>query len=140
MKLAVWVGTRKGAFVFRTANRRSWKIEGPFFRGWEVNHVSQDKRDSSRLYAAVNSAWLGPHIHSSMNGGKTWKLSEQGLELKSIPDGKLARVWHIASGAADEPKVVYAGADPAVLYRSEDWGKSWAEVTSLNNHATRAKW
>lgn len=53
--VAVWVGTRKGAFVFRSTNRKSWAVEGPFFRGWEVNHVSPDPRDPNRIYAAVNS-------------------------------------------------------------------------------------
>ena len=71
LPISVWVGTRKGAFVFRSANRKSWDIEGPFFRGWEVNHVAADPRDPGRVYAAVNSAWFGPHIHSSSNGGKT---------------------------------------------------------------------
>jgi len=39
--VAVWVGTRKGAFVFRSTNRKSWDIDGPFVRGWEVNHVAE---------------------------------------------------------------------------------------------------
>jgi len=29
------------------------------------------------MYAAVNSAWFGPHIHRSTNRGKSWKLSEK---------------------------------------------------------------
>ena len=138
--VSVWVGTRKGAFVFRSTNRRSWDVDGPHFRGWEVNHVAQDPRDPKRIYAAVNSAWFGPHIHLSVNGGKTWKPSDEGFALKSLPDAKLARAWHIEPGHADQPGVVYAGADPGVLFRSDDWGKGWQEVTSLNTHATRSQW
>jgi hypothetical protein len=138
--ISVWVGTRKGAFVFRSANRRSWEMEGPFFRGSEVNHVVGDPRDPTRVYAAVNSGWFGPHLHASVDGGGTWNQSEDGFEIKSLPGAKLARAWHIEPGHADQPGVVYAGADPGVLFRSEDWGKSWQEVTSLNNHATREKW
>ena len=138
--VSVWVGTRKGAFVFRSTNRKSWDIDGPFFRGWEVNHVAADPRDPKRIYAAVNSAWFGPHIHSSANGGKTWKPSDEGFAIKSLPETKLARAWHIEPGHADRPGVVWAGADPGVLFRSEDWGKGWQEVTSLNTHSTRAQW
>ncbi|MCH7979234.1 MAG: hypothetical protein IH935_09690 [Acidobacteria bacterium] len=138
--LALWIGTRKGAFVFRTTDRKRWDTEGPFFKGCEVNHVAQDGRDPRRLYAAVNSAWFGPHIHASSNGGKSWKLSENGLEVKSLPKTKLGRIWNICPASADEPKVVYAGADPALLFRSEDWGRSWEEVRSLNRHATRPHW
>ena len=138
--VTVWVGTRKGAFAFRSSNRKNWDVDGPHFRGWEVNHVAQDPRDPKRLYAAVNSAWFGPHIHASSDGGKTWSPSDEGFAVKSLPETKLARAWHIEPGHADQPGVVYAGADPGVLFRSDDWGKNWQEVTSLNTHATRAKW
>ncbi|MDA1234456.1 MAG: exo-alpha-sialidase [Acidobacteria bacterium] len=136
----LWVGTRKGAFVFRSADRRKWAAEGPFLPGGEINCVVQDPRDPKRVYAAVNSAWFGPHLHVSTNGGKTWKLSEKGLELKSVEGESLKRIWKIQPGHADEPKVVYLGGDPGALFRSEDYGKSWSEVTSLNQHATRKRW
>jgi photosystem II stability/assembly factor-like uncharacterized protein len=138
--LTVWIGTRKGAFAATTRNRKAWSIDGPHFRGLEVNHVSQDPREPKRMYAAVNSSWFGPHIHGSTNGGKTWKLSEKGLELKCVPNESLKRVWNICPGAADEPGVVYAGGDPGALFRSRDWGKNWEEVTSLTAHPTRDKW
>jgi hypothetical protein len=138
--LAVWAGTRKGAFVFRSRNRKTWAVEGPFFRGSEVYHVSQDPREPHRLYAAVNSAWFGAHIHASTDTGKSWKLSEAGLEIKCLPDTSLKRVWRVEPGAADAPAVVYAGGDPGVLFRSADWGKTWAEVPSLTAHSTRDRW
>jgi len=139
-EISVWAGTRKGAFRFRSRDRKAWKVEGPFFRGLEVNHVAQDPREPQRFYAAVNSAWFGAHIHASGDGGKEWKLSETGLEVKCLPNTSLARVWRIEPGAADEPGVVYAGGDPGVLFRSGDWGESWAEVASLTAHPTRARW
>jgi len=139
-QIAVWAGTRKGAFAFRSRDRKTWKTEGPFFRGMEVHHLAQDPREPNRLYAAVNSAWFGAHIHASEDGGKSWKLSEAGLEVKSLPETSLKCVWHIEPGAADEPGVVYAGGDPGVLFRSGDWGRSWEEVVSLNTHATRSRW
>ena len=138
--ITVWAGTRKGAFVFRSRNRKTWSVEGPFFRGWEVNHVARDPRQPQRLYAAVNSAWFGAHIHASTNAGKTWKLSEAGLEMNCIPETSLKRIWRIEPGAGDEPGVVYAGGDPGVLFRSADWGRTWAEVPSLTAHATRQRW
>ena len=138
--VSVWAGTRKGAFVFRSSNRKTWRIEGPFFRGWEVHHVAQDPREPARHYAAINSAWFGAHIHTSTDGGKNWKLSEAGLEIKCLPETSLKRVWHVEPGAADEPGAVYAGGDPGVLFKSEDWGQNWSEVPSLTAHATRDRW
>jgi hypothetical protein len=144
MKLAapvsVWVGTRKGAFVFRSTNRKSWDCGRPFFRGSEVNHVAPDPRNPKRLYCSREQRVVRSPYHASSNGGKSWKLSEDGFEIKSLPGAKLARTWHIEPGHADQPGVVYAGADPGVLFRSENWGKSWQEVTSLNRHKSRSKW
>ena len=93
--VSVWAGTRKGAFRFRSRDRKKWTVEGPVFSGWEVNHVAQDPREPNRLYAAVNSAWFGAHIHASGDGGKSWKLSEAGLEVKSVPDASLKRIWRV---------------------------------------------
>ena len=36
----------------------------------------------------------------------------------------LARIWQLAPGPADEPDVLYAGVEPAALFRSDDGGRS----------------
>lgn len=153
----IWVGTRKGAFVFTSKDRKKWDCDGPFFSGQEVHHVAQDPRDPKRHYAAVGNAWFGSHLHASTDHGKTWQISEKGLEvkgitgkswavtekgmeLKEIPDATLKRIWHVAPGADDEPGVVYVGAEPAVLFRSGDNGANWEMVRSLSDHSTRPKW
>ena len=136
----IWVGTRKGAFAFRSTDRKKWEADGPHFRGAEINHVVQDPRNPRMVYATVNNAWVGPHLHASKNGGKTWKLSEKGLELKSVPDASIKRLWHIQPGHAAEPGVVWLGAEPGALFRSADWGASWQEVASLNAHSSRSEW
>jgi photosystem II stability/assembly factor-like uncharacterized protein len=155
--IRVWVGTRKGAFAFTSEDRKKWDCDGPFFAGQEVHHVAQDPRDPKRHYAAVGNAWFGPHLHASKDNGKTWQVSEKGLEvkgitgkswqvtekgmeLKDLPDATLKRIWNIAPGAADEPGAVYLGADPGVLFRSGDNGANWEMVPGLCNHPTREKW
>jgi len=153
----IWVGTRKGAFAFTSKDRKKWTAEGPFFGGQEVHHVAQDPRDPKRHYAAVGNAWFGPHLHASSDNGKSWKISEKGLEvhgivgkswvvtdkgmeMKETPEATLKRIWHIKPGAADEPGMVYLGGDPGVLFRSGDNGANWEMMNGLNNHPTRSKW
>lgn len=135
----IWVGTRKGAFLFHSTDRRNWTTEGPFFPGEEVHHVAQDRRDR-RVFAAVNNAWFGPHLYSTTNGGRKWNLSDKGLEVQGIEGATLKRIWHIAPGHEDEPGVIYLGADPGVLFRSGDRGASWDMVRGLSQHPTREKW
>ncbi len=140
MAVEVWVGTHKGAFRLHTADRVHWDLEGPHFAGDEVHHVAQDPRDPERFYAAAGSAWFGSHLYTSVDGGKNWKQSDEGLALQGIEGGTLKRIWHVAPGADDERGVVYLGAEPGALFRSEDWGESWRQCDGLTRHSTREKW
>jgi photosystem II stability/assembly factor-like uncharacterized protein len=136
----IWVGTRKGAFLFSSGDRKKWDVSGPHLAGNEVHHVAADPRNPKRIYASGGNAWFGPHLYASKNGGKTWELSEEGLTLKDVPGKSLARIWHIAPGAPDEPGMVYLGGDPGVLFRSDDNGAHWGLMSSLSEHPTREKW
>jgi hypothetical protein len=139
-KVTIWVGTRKGAFAFRSRDRKRWDIEGPVFPGSEVNHIVQDPRNPKITYAGLYTIWFGPHLQVTRNGGKTWKLSEAGLEMKCVPDTSLKRIWYIQPGRDDQPGVVWLGGEPGALFRSGDWGRTWQEVVSLTAHPTRPLW
>ncbi|MDA1002699.1 MAG: exo-alpha-sialidase [Chloroflexi bacterium] len=52
----------------------------------------------------------------------------------------VGNVWHVQPGHAAQPGVVYAGTQPAGLFRSEDWGERWAPVETLNRHEYRQFW
>ena len=52
----VLVGTRKGAFVLTSDERRvDWTVQGPLFPGWEVHHVKASPLNPDRIYAAQSS-------------------------------------------------------------------------------------
>ncbi len=63
-KLTVGAGARTGAFAFTSRNRKTWSVDGPHFRGWEVNHVSHDP---AGVYAATTP---GQVFHSRDSGNK----------------------------------------------------------------------
>ncbi len=139
--IVVLVGTRKGAFLFRSdARRRAWTIEGPFHQGQDIRHFILDSRDGDALYAAVNNDWFGSDIQRSRNGGRTWLKTKGGVRYAEDAGLSVKRIWHIRPGRASELGVVYAGVDPAGLFRSEDSGETWAEVKGLNRHSTRERW
>jgi photosystem II stability/assembly factor-like uncharacterized protein len=80
------VGTRKGAFVLTSdGKRKSWKVDGPYFAGWEIYHMKGSPVDPNRLYASQTSAWFGQIIQRSDNGGKTWDTP--GGALPTTPTG-----------------------------------------------------
>ena len=60
MKIRVLVGTKKGAFILTSdGKRKSWKVSGPLFSGWEVYHMAGSPADPDRIYASQTSGWFG---------------------------------------------------------------------------------
>ncbi len=139
--VVVLVGTRKGAFVFRgDARRRAWSVEGPHFIGESVHHFILDPRDDETLYATTRSDWWGPDVQRSHNWGRTWLRTKGGVRYARDAGLSVTCIWHIRPGRESEPGVVYAGVDPAGLFRSADGGATWEEVRGLNRHPTRKRW
>jgi photosystem II stability/assembly factor-like uncharacterized protein len=147
----VLVGTRKGAFVLRSdGTRKTWQVDGPFFPGWEIYHVNGSPADPNRLYASQTSGWFGQQMQRSDDGGKTWEpigkdfLYDGDVGTHQWYDGtqrawEFKRIWHIEP-SADDPEVVYAGAEDAAIFRSGDGGKSWKELTALRKHSSAPSW
>ena len=129
------VGTRKGAFLLDgDETRRAWSIRGPFCDGFEVRDVSYDPSDGS-IYAAAASPWFGPAVFRSPDLGASWTHSSAGLTYgDNGPD--LTRVWNVTAAHG----AIYAGVEPAGLFRSEDKGTTWREVEGLRAHPSRPEW
>jgi photosystem II stability/assembly factor-like uncharacterized protein len=139
-RMQVLVGTRKGAFIYTSDEKRQgWEITQPLLAGWEVFHMMADARsDPRRLYAAANNPWWGPSIAKSTDGGKTWDQRSQGLGFPPDMGLTIENVWFVKPGHDTEPGAVYAGTQPAGLFRSEDYGESWSSVDSINRHEFRS--
>ena len=135
------VGTKKGGFMFRSdAQRKVWRLESSHFPGLNVHHFVLDPRDREILYAGAYSEWWGSDIQRSRNWGRTWQRTKGGVRYEKDSGLSVKCVWNICPGRATEPGVLYAGVDPAGLFRSEDGGVTWSEVKGINRHPTRKQW
>jgi photosystem II stability/assembly factor-like uncharacterized protein len=86
--IRVLVGTRKGAFILTSDNKRKkWHVDGPHFAGWEIYHMNGSPADPDRLYASQTSSWFGQIIQRSDDGGKTWSQPGSGGKLEPAPGG-----------------------------------------------------
>ena len=142
MPVQLLVGTRKGAFIYTAdAGRRAWTISEPLLAGWSIHHMAVDtRRDPPRLYAAAGHWAWGPSVARSDDGGDTWEQSSPGLAFPQDMGISVQNVWNVRPGHDAQPGVVFAGVQPAGLFRSEDWGDSWAPVDTLNRHDHRTFW
>jgi len=136
------VGTRKAAFIYTSDRKRqSWELSQPIYTGWSVYHMAADTRGPSpKLYAAANHWAWGPSVARSADLGDTWDYKSPGLGFPQDMGVTVQNVWHVAPGHPSQPGVVWAGTQPAGLFRSEDWGESWQPVDGINRHQTRERW
>ena len=143
-KVRITVGTRKGAFILTSNEKReNWDVEGPFFGGWEIYHITGTPTDPNRLYASQTSGWFGQVIQRSNDAGKTWETMGNEFAYQGTPgthkwyDGsqhpwEFKRVWHLEPSFTD-PDLLYAGVEDAGLFRSADGGKTWQELAGLRD-------
>ena len=134
-KVVLLVGTKKGLFLAEANESRSkWDVRGPYCDAWPVNHAAYDAK-SGTIYAAGMNAWFGPAIWKSTDLGASWTHSSEGLGYGEGADPVTA-AW-LVKPAGD---VVYAGVEPAGLFRSLDGGVNWEHVEGLRDHPTRPHW
>ncbi len=150
-RVRVLVGTRKGAFVLTSDGKRDdWAVSGPEFPGWEVYHLKGSPVDHDRLYASQSTGWFGQLIQRSDDGGQSWQPVGKEFSYDGVPgthqwyDGtphpwEFARVWHLEPSLTDR-ETVYAGVEDAALFRSDDGGEKWQELSGLRGHDTGPRW
>jgi hypothetical protein len=151
-RVVVCVGTKRGLFVLDSDRTRDrWALRGPYLKGWPVYHATVDARGTPRIFAAGASEVFATTVFSGDLEGKKFAAAKKPPVPPKLLPKPLAfakkygipvtpRVWHVEPARASEKNVLYAGTAPAGLFRSEDAGRTWEEVTSLTRHPTRKHW
>lgn len=130
------VGTKKGLFVLEGEPGGEFELSARAFAGEPVDYALRDRRDG-RLLATSTSPFYGPKIWHAEDPSDEWSQAD-GVALPQDGDEVLARIWVIAPGESDG--LLYAGADPGVLFESRDGGESWELNRALFEHPTRKDW
>ncbi|MCU1484952.1 MAG: glycosyl hydrolase repeat-containing glycosyl hydrolase [Actinomycetia bacterium] len=141
--VVVLVGTTKGLFALAAgADRTTWQLAGPWFRGEEIGAAALDVRGGrARLLVGATSSHWGPSVYRSDDLGATWVEPEPGtLRFPDAAEASVARVWQLQPGAEAQPDVVFAGVEPAALFRSDDGGATFRLDQGLWDHPHRPQW
>lgn len=91
-------------------------IRGGLFAGC---HLPRDAKDGGGLYFSPDS-------------GRTWEKRTQGLTTQHI--------FSVRSVVEDGKPIIYAGAEPAGLFRSDDYGETWQDLPALRTVPNNDKW
>jgi len=136
------IGTRKGLWLARSDDRRTWALEGPHLLMSEVASVAVDtRRERARLLVGTHSEHWGPTVLWSDDLGATFQETERGaIQFPVDTDAALARVWQLQPDSAGRPDVVWAGCEPTSLWRSDDGGRTFALSRGLWEHPHRPEW
>lgn len=123
-------GTDKGLIVYEWKHKR-WDLKDILFVGLPVSAFHQTS--SGDWWVALNHKHWGPKIYVSTDKGESF--SE-----KAVPRFKTAQqlrsIWSIKS----KEDQIYLGTEPAALFRSNNGGESFEELTALSAHESRPKW
>jgi photosystem II stability/assembly factor-like uncharacterized protein len=137
------LGTAKGVFFIEDEEQR-----GPYFADERFLAVAM-RPDGLVLAASVSEHW-GPTWRRSDDFGETWAEHDErviafphGLEWtdhwsQQTQKAALLQVWQIHLPEAGG--TIYAGVEPAALFRSEDDGRSFELVRGLWDHPDRPQW
>jgi hypothetical protein len=137
------VGTTKGAFLFASdPDRAKWRSAGPYFRGQAVYAIRFDGRGGRRrLLAGTESSHWGAVVRHSDDLGRSWTDPAEGnVRFPADTGAALARVWQLQPAGAEAPDTVWAGVEPAALFRSDDAGETFELVRGLWDHPHRPRW
>jgi photosystem II stability/assembly factor-like uncharacterized protein len=100
-----------------------------------MNHVAADPATGT-IYGGGGNEWFGPAVWKSADLGRTWTHSSEGLAY-AAGETPIKTVWSVAPGVGG---ALYAGVEPAGLFRSRDGGETWRHVAGLREHPSRPNW
>ena len=124
------------------SSKTGWKTRESL-KGTSPQCVAFDPSNPNRAYCGT----FGNGLWKTDDGGETWKRIGKEEEEDSSNDSISSRtqvmsvsVSHLERGRKNGFNTVYVGTEPTALYRSDDGGKSWKRMSSINNLKSSSSW
>jgi hypothetical protein len=105
-------------------SRAAWTAGGG---GLCLHSIVPDPRDPARLYVAISAAG----VFRTDDGGFRWRPLNRGVRADFLPDRfpEVGQCVHKLGIDAENPDVLYQQ-NHCGVYRSDDRGESWTEITA----------
>jgi photosystem II stability/assembly factor-like uncharacterized protein len=123
----LYVGTVDGVYVLDRGRNGQWTRER---RGLENVHVGSLASIDGKFFAGAHTGGL----FRRDAGSSDWKPAMNGI------DDSYTQVYTLAVQQRSSGIVMWAGTEPAGLFRSDDLGETWALVPALLSVPDTDKW
>src|SRR5438309_373321 len=122
----VLIGTANGIVALKRSGGE-WRESRRMLDGKHVGSIAIEPTRNV-IFAGVH----GGGLWASEDGGQSWERRDAGIEQDDF--------YGLNCVQAGNEVRIYAGTEPAHLYVSTDFGKSWTELRSLLDMPSREKW
>lgn len=123
---SLFVGTTNGVVELARAGSGRWEIGERSLPGIHVSALMLEP-----AHGGCFAASHGHGIYRRLRGGR-WEHASEGLCTDNV--------FSLNVAEQRGRLVLYAGTEPAYLYRSEDYGTTWIELTALRTIPGREGW
>lgn len=125
----LYVGTGDGIFVFRLSTEKTEKLEliGRGIEGNAVRGIAVHPQDPKIAYVACGLRGWG--LYKTEDAGRNW-------ELMGFKD---RWVWDVVFHPRD-PKTLFVGTEPPMLYASHDHGQTFQAFAGIEKLPSRKTW
>jgi photosystem II stability/assembly factor-like uncharacterized protein len=120
----LYAGTQEGLIIWRSTDS-GWQGVARHFSEGIIDSIHGCARAPERIFVGVTHDGL----YRTGDAGKRWlKVLDGDIRSVTVDPG--------------DDNVVYAGVEPVALFRSEDGGAHWQEITTLKAlpHSVRKNW
>jgi len=104
-----------------------WNDRGRTLDGHHISSIMIEPRRGG-VFAGAHSGGL----YFSGDGGETWERRMNGITIE--------HVFSLGYAYQGDEIALYAGTEPASMFRSVDYGQSWTEQPGIKNTEGRDKW
>jgi hypothetical protein len=137
----LYLAMERDLLAVSQTNQTPWHVE-PHLVGMQPTCVAVDPLLPERVYCGT----FGRGLWLSEEAGKTWQpIGDPGVAMEpynglGIPSAKITALAVSHSERSNGYGVVYAGTEPASLFRSEDGGATWHDLATLRNLPSASAW
>ncbi|MCB0128716.1 MAG: hypothetical protein KDE58_40905 [Caldilineaceae bacterium] len=141
MMLRLYLAMEQDLLVVSQKNDGAWDVEAHLM-GLQPTCLAVDPLQPERLYCGT----FGRGMWRSADAGASWQpIAAPGAAMEpydgqGIPHAKVMALAVSPNERNNGLGVVYAGTEPASLYRSEDGGATWRDLAALRELPSSSIW